>query len=263
MEPIDFGVCRLAIVPVRNAPADTAEQVTQMLFGDHYEVRAVSSDKRWIQIVILTDESGGWIDCGQHHSVTPEYLDQIRNSDFKITTDIATTILYKKSPLTIVLGSVVPISPTELFKMEEQLAFNGESKSLSQRRDFEFLRAIAVKYINSPYQWGGRSPFGIDAGGFCQMVFKIAGYPLPRHVGQQINQGKKIKSLVEAKPGDIAFFSDKAGTPTHAGIVLEDERIIHASGRVRIDHLNEEGILNAETKIYTHHVSVFRRVLTE
>jgi hypothetical protein len=262
MESIDFGVCRLALVPVRNGPGDAAEQVTQLLFGDHYEVHSVSPDKKWISIRIITDQCEGWIDASQHHSITPEYLEQINQADFKITMDIAATILYKKSPLTIVMGSIVPISTSELFKMEEQLAFNGESKSLSVRRDFEFLRTIALKYMNAPYQWGGKSPFGIDAGGLVQMVFKIAGYPMARHVGQQVVQGKKLKSIGEFKPGDLAFFSDKAGKPFHVGILLEEDRIIHSSGRVRIDHLNEEGILNAETKIYTHPLAEVRRIIS-
>src|SRR4249920_1319892 len=165
MDIIDFGVCRLAVVPVRNGPGDAAEQVTQLLFGDHYEVNGLSPEKKWISIKIMTDHGEGWIDAGQHHSITPEYLEQINQADFKITMDIASTLLYKKSPMTIVMGSIVPISTSELFKIEEQLAYNGESKSLSQRRDFEFLKTITLKYMNAPYQWGGKSPFGIDAGG--------------------------------------------------------------------------------------------------
>ncbi len=262
MDIIDFGVCRLAVVPVRTGPGDTAEQVTQLLFGDHYEVGMVSPDKKWISIRIITDQCAGWIDTGQHHSITAAYLEQINQADFKITLDIASTILYKKNPLTIVMGSIVPISTSELFKMEEQLAFNGVSKSLSQRRDYEFLKTIALKYINAPYQWGGKSPFGIDAGGLVQMTFKISGYSLARHVAQQAAQGKKVKSLPEARPGDVAFFSDKEGKPIHAGILLEDDRIIHSTGRVRIDHINEEGILNTETKIYTHHLAGVRRILS-
>jgi hypothetical protein len=261
MDIIDYGVCRLALVPVRKGPGDSAEQVTQLLFGDHYEVWAVSPDRGWVSIKIITDQCEGWIDSRQHHSITPDYLEQITQADFKITTDIAATILYKKSPMTIVMGSIVPISTSELFKIEEQLAFNGEAKSLAQRRDFEFLKSVAFKYINAPYQWGGKSPFGIDAGGLVQMVFKIVGYSLARNIAQQAAQSKKVKSLDDARPGDVIFFSDKAGIPFHAGIFLEDDKIIHAAGRVRIDHLNEEGILNTETKIYTHHLSAIRRIL--
>ena len=261
MDSIDYGVCRLAIVSVRKNPSDYAEQITQLLFGDHYHVLSVSPDKRWLQIMIFSDRSEGWIDTKQHHAITPEYFEQINQADFKITMDIASNILYKKSPLTIVMGSIVPISNSELFKMEEQLAFNGEAKSLGQRRDFEFLKSIALKYINAPYQWGGKSPFGMDASGLVQMIFKIVGYSLPRDIAHLNLQGKSSSSVGEALPGDLAFFQNKKGEVNHVGIVLEEEKIIHSSGRVRVDHLHEEGILNTETKIYTHHLSGFRRIL--
>lgn len=260
-EIIDYGVCRLAVVPVRKNPSDAAEQVTQLLFGDHYHVHALSPDKKWLHIVVFTDQVEGWIDARQHHAITLEYFEQINQADFKITMDVASNILYKKSPMTIVMGSIVPISNSELFKMEEQLAFNGEAKSLSQRRDFEFLKTIALKYVNAPYQWGGKSPFGIDASGLVQMVFKIVGYALSRDIAHLHLQGKSIASIEEALPGDLAFFQNKKGEVNHVGIVWEEEKIIHASGRVRIDHLYEEGILNAETKIYTHHLSGLRRIL--
>lgn len=258
-EIIDYGVCRLAIVPVRKDPADSAEQLTQLLFGDHYYVRSVSPDKKWLRVQIFFDQAEGWIDAKQHHTITSEYFEQINQADFKITMDVASTILYKKSPLTIVMGSIVPFSNAELFKIEEQLAFNGEAKSLGQRRDFEFLKSTAIKYLNAPYQLGGKSPFGIDAPGLVQMIFRIAGYPLPRDIAQMYaHGGRKVE---DPQPGDLAFFFTKQGGVNHMGLVLQEDKVIHCSGRVRIDHLNYEGILNPETKIYTHQLSGFRRIL--
>lgn len=259
--PIDYGVCRLAIVTVRKDADHKSEPVTQLLFGDHYEVTEASKDQKWLRIIINSDEATGWIDRLQHHGISAEYHQQIGLANFKITTDIASTILYKKSQLTIVMGSIVPISGSELFKMEEQFAFNGEAKSLGQRRDFEFLRSTSNKYLNSPHLPGGKSPFGIDAPGFTQMSFRLTGYQLPRDVTQQALTGKAVASLGEAQPGDLALFSGKDGKASHAGIVLDDQKIIHCSGRVRIDYLMEEGILSSETKIYTHTLSGIRRIL--
>src|ERR1044071_4121296 len=155
-QSIDYGVCRLAIVTVRKEATQKSEPVTQLLFGDHYEVIELSKDQKWMSITINADNSSGWIDKLQHHSISQEYHQQIGLANFKITTDVASTMLYKKSQLTIVMGSIVPISASELFKMEEQFAFNGETKTLGQRRDFEFLRYMACKYLNAPHLPGGK-----------------------------------------------------------------------------------------------------------
>jgi len=261
MEIIDFGVCRLSVVPVRKDPSHQSELVTQLLFGDHYEVLERTSDKKWLRIRVHFDHYEGWISAAQHHPVSKEYYEYIGRAEFKITTDITSSLLYNKAPLPILMGSIIPISSAELFKMEEQFAFNGESKSLGTKREFDFIKGIASKYLNAPYLWGGKNPFGIDCSGFVQMVFKIAGYWLFRDAWQQANQGKAVKSYDQILPGDLAFFHNAEKKITHTGIVLDRERIIHASGRVRIDHLNEEGILNLDTKIYTHHLSHIRRIL--
>jgi hypothetical protein len=256
MSQIDYGICRLALIPVRPEPG-TGGQSSQLLFGEHYAVNAQSKDQKFLQVV-MPDGTAGWIDRLQHHSVTVEYYNQVDTADFKITTDVVSTILYKKSQITIVLGSIVPISGSELFKMEEQFAFNGESKSLGQRRDVEFIRTISTKYLNAPHIPGGRSPFGIDAAGLAHMTFRIAGYTLPRTVEQLHSSGKKAK---DPMPGDLAFFKGKDGKVNHVGIVLDDDRIIHCSGRVRIDHLTDDGIVATESKLFTHELLDLRRVL--
>lgn len=261
MEVLDYGVSRLAVITVRKEPDDKSEQTTQLLFGDHYELIAFSKDQKWAYIKIFADGYGGWIDRKQHHTITREYFDQINHANFKITTDVTSGILYKKNPLTILLGSIVPISNSELFKMEEQFAFNGDAKSLGQKRDFDFLKDIAIKYLHAPYQWGGKSPFGIDCSGFTQMVFKIGGYVLPRDASQQVQSGRVVSSFNNALPGDLAFFTNEAGQVSHVGLLLDDNKIIHASGQVRMDQLIEDGIVNVESKIITHTLSSLRRIL--
>lgn len=263
MESLDYGVCRLSVVPLRADASEKSEQVTQLLFGEHYEVFDQNHDRKWLKVRGYFDRYEGWIDEKQHHTITREYFDYLSRAEFKITTDITASILYNKSPQIILMGSMIPISSSELFKMEEQFAFNGEAKNLGQKREFEFLKNIAKKYLNAPYLWGGRSPFGIDCSGFTQMVFKICGYQLFRDSWQQANQGKSLKPGDQTHPGDLAFFKNAEGKVVHVGILLEEDKIIHASGRVRIDHLNEEGILNLETKVYTHQLSHYRRILAE
>jgi gamma-D-glutamyl-L-lysine dipeptidyl-peptidase len=263
MEEIDFGVCRLSLVSVRKEPADQSEQVTQLLFGDHYTVVEQQEKKKWIKIRIHFDQYEGWIDAKQHQSIAREYFNHLNHAEFKITIDITSTLLYNKTPQVVLMGSMIPISSSELFKMEEQFAFNGEAKNVGQRREFDFLRTIASKYLNSPYLWGGKSPFGIDCSGFTQMVFKICGYKLLRDANQQVSQGKSVDLLTQSRQGDLAFFKNDKGHVSHTGILLAENKIIHASGRVRVDHMSEEGIHDLETRKVTHHLTAIRRILAD
>jgi len=262
MELIDYGVCRLSLIPLRKEPTDKSEQVTQLLFGDPYEVME-DADGKWLQVRINFDGYVGWIDSRQHHQVSKDYFIYTNKAEFKITTDITSSILYNKSKQVVLMGSVIPISSSELFKMEEQFAFNGEAKNLGQKREFEYLKNIAFKYLNAPYVWGGKSPFGIDCSGFVQMVFKICGYKLFRDSSQQASQGKSIKSKKDARSGDLVFFKNEADKVHHVGILLDGSRIIHSSGKVRIDQLTDEGIQNSETNSITHRFAHIRRILSE
>jgi len=256
----EFGVCRLAAVPVIQ-DADGGKKISELLFGDAYEVLERHTQASRLKIKMNFDGIEGWIDVRHHVAISPEYFEQITQLDFKITTDIVSTILYKKSPLPILMGSVVPISSSELFKMDQQFAFNGEAKSIRQKRDAEFVKGMALKYLHAPASEGGKSPFGICAQGLIQMVFKISGYTLPWTLAQQAECGEPVRSADVILPGDIAFFKDRADNLIHAGIILGDERIIHAFGQVKIDHFNQEGILNLETKVYSHSLALIRRVI--
>jgi cell wall-associated NlpC family hydrolase len=115
--------------------------------------------------------------------------------------------------------------------------------------------------LNTPYLWGGKSPFGIDCSGFTQVVFKTGGHKLPRDSSQQILKGKEI-GLEDRRGGDLAFFTNTEGKMNHVGILMDENRIIHASGKVRIDEFDEKGIRNVEKNAYTHHFYKLKRIIT-
>jgi hypothetical protein len=261
MQAIDYGVARLSLIPVRNEPSEKSEQVNQLLFGEHYEVLEMDGTGNWIRLRTSFDGYEGWISNKQHHSVSPEYFLYSNKAEFKITTELTTSILYNKRRQVILMGSIIPISSSELFKMEEQFAFNGEAKSLGQKRDYEFLKSIALRYLNAPYQWGGKGPFGIDCSGFVQMVFKISGYKLERDSIRQAGQGKLVARFEDVGPGDLAFLTSGSGAINHVGIVLESGKIIHASGQVRIDSLSADGIRNEDMRQRTHELVQVKRVM--
>ena len=254
------GVCRLSVVPVRLHASDTSEMVTQLLFGEHYTVIDRAKSGKWLHINIYFDGYEGWIDANQHYGISDEYFEQINISDYKICSDVTSSLLFKKRSIEILLGSMLPISNSELFKVEEQLAFNGESKSLGQRREFEFMKQIASKYRYAPYLWGGKTPFGIDCSGFVQMVFKISGYKLKRDAKDQALQGMAVENLSAARPGDLFFFGQSTKI-NHVGIFMGDGRILHASGMVREDSVTEQGIYNEQLQKLTHRFQLIRRLL--
>jgi cell wall-associated NlpC family hydrolase len=142
----------------------------------------------------------------------------------------------------------------------------------STNYDFEGLRVSGVKpkdnlvktayqYLNSPYLWGGKTPFGIDCSGFTQMVYKLNGYKLLRDASQQSTQGEVLSFIEESEPGDLAFFDNEEGKIIHVGIMLENNYIIHASGKVRIDRLDHLGIYNAEINRHTHRLRVIKKII--
>ena len=133
MEIIGNGICRLGIVPVRSEASDKSEMVTQLLFGDHYSI--IEKDKGWFKISIEFDKYEGWIDSKQHSEISDEYFDHLNSTEFKIATDITSTILYKKRLIQIVIGSILPISSYELLEVNEQFAFNGSSKNIGEKQE--------------------------------------------------------------------------------------------------------------------------------
>ena len=123
------------------------------------------------------------------------------------------------------------------------------------------LITTAYQYLNAPYLWGGKTPFGIDCSGFTQMVYKLNGYHLLRDASQQAGQGDALSFIEESEPGDLAFFDNDEGKIIHVGIMMENNYIIHASGKVRIDRLDHLGIYNAEQNRHTHRLRVIKKII--
>ena len=125
--------------------------------------------------------------------------------------------------------------------------------------DPKIMVECAIKLLNTPYRWGGKSIMGIDCSALVQLCAKVAGFKLPRDASQQVNHGNTINIISEAKAGDIAFFKNENNRITHVGILLSNEKIIHASGKVRIDSFDSKGIYNKDLKEYTHKLYIIKR----
>ena len=255
------GICRLSVIPVKAEASDKSEMVTQLLFGDHYEVLEESNDHNWYKIKIHYDGYEGWISSQQLVEVSEGFYRELNHSDYKIAVDLTSPLTFQGEKINVIIGSILPFSSQELFDVETQMAFNGASGSAGQKQGYAYLEQIAFRYLNAPYLWGGKTPFGIDCSGFTQQVFRICGYHLRRDAWQQAGQGMAVSGAGGALPGDLAFFAKKDKRIHHVGIILPENKIIHASGYVRVDLLDGEGIFNNDLNRYTHKLFSIKRIL--
>jgi gamma-D-glutamyl-L-lysine dipeptidyl-peptidase len=255
----DHGICNLSIVPVRKEPSDKAELGTQLLFGDAFTILKKSQDEKWIYIQIAYDNYLGWIDHKQFKSISKDYFDLVKGSDFPMSKELIGLVKGEKSFFPVLYGTPLPFYKNGTIVLENEVfKFEGQVHEVKEKNDFKFLEKTASFFLHSPYLWGGKSHFGIDCSGFIQQVFKFSGHKLPRDAYQQAETGTIVEFL-ELKPGDLAFFTDETGRVMHTGLMLEKNRIIHASGKVRIDILDNKGIFNSEKGIYTHKLSSIKR----
>ena len=241
-----YGVCRLSVVPVMRVPGWDQPTMDELLFGEPYRVLARKSE--WLKISCsdtpMTGVADGWIPKSHHHAIEEDYYLHLLHSEFRMVTDITSTVLYRKVPLVISVGSVVPVSSGELFKVEEQLAFNGEARPVTQRRDAEFLCQTAIRFLHFPERAGGRTPFGMDPMAWIRMIHHLCGHPFPRKHEEVQTVGAPV-DVSDAQAGDLMIL--EADHESRAGILLSDGRLLFMEGQVQRVALHEGQVRAART----------------
>ena len=254
---MEYAVVNVPAAPVRRKPRHFREMVNQLLFGETVKVLGTKGDL-WVKIRSLHDSYEGWMT-----NTLLEEMDEAAANTMSAfaTTDILAPVKVGDKKMNIPFGSSLPFfegGRGKLGKNEFEFAGNYCRRD-EQKPGAELLHQLTLPWLNAPYLWGGRTPLGVDCSGFVQVIYKLMGIDMPRDTWQQAQEGKPVKKFKEVQPGDLAFFNNKEDI-VHAGILLGDDQIIHASGKVRIDAINRKGIINAETGKRTLRLRAIRRM---
>jgi len=249
---MQYGICNLSIVPLKLEPSDTSELVSQVLYGDFFKV--LEQRKKWSRIRLDFDKYEGWIDNKQYKEILESDFNTLRKTDAVYSTDLVEFFQDNDDVL-------YPIALGASLQGLSLLNHVYDGNSTSGKKDKINILNTAFLYINAPYLWGGKTPFGIDCSGFTQMVYKLNGHKLLRDASQQATQGEALSFIEESEPGDLAFFDNAEGNIVHVGIIMKDNYIIHAHGKVRIDRLDHSGIYNVDTNTHTHKLRVIKKII--
>ena len=249
---MQYGICNLSIVPLRFEPSDKVELVSQVLYGEHFKI--IEKRKKWSKIRLAYDNYEGWVDNKQYQIIDKEHYESLEQRDPILSSDLIDFVRDENDQLyPIILGS--SLNGLALLKQ----IHDGNIMAANSNKDN--LIGTALLYLNAPYLWGGKSPLGIDCSGLTQMVYKLNGFKLKRDASEQATQGEALSFIEESEPGDLAFFDNAEGNIIHVGIIMKDNYIIHAHGKVRIDRLDHTGIYNAELRTHTHKLRVIKKIV--
>jgi cell wall-associated NlpC family hydrolase len=249
-------ICENVFVPLRSGPTHKSEMLSQILFGEKYII--LDKSGKWLKIECLFDNYKGWIDV--------DHLQQSESMNNAIGKVLIKPLLcYKTDKTKMVLEPGCEIYDPDFTKG----TFTTGTSIYRASPDFDetFIKTTdsltdtAIKFINSPYIWGGRIPSGIDCSGLTQLVYKIHGITIPRDSWKQAETGETISFINESRPGDLVFFDNEKGNISHVGMMISAGLIIHASGRVRIDTIDHQGIFKQEIGTYSHHLRTIKRVI--
>lgn len=248
-------VCENVFVPLRLMPNHRSEMTSQVLFGEKYTI--VDEVPGWTKIKLEFDGFSGWVD-NDH-----VYHSEADNSEKGLVLN-RSLLCYRPDGTKMILEAGSEIYDPDT----DNKTFRAGKNLYKASRDFsaDYITVngdpaeTAMKFINSPYIWGGRVPSGIDCSGFTQLVYKIHGIAIPRNSRTQAGKGETVEFIKDARPGDLVFFGSAKGQITHVGMILSEGLVIHASGRVKVDIIDHQGIFRKDINAYSHKLRVIKRM---
>lgn len=243
--------------PVRKKASHSAEMVNQLLFGE--TVLVVKSKKGlWIKIRSIHDGYEGWI---TKSLLTPIEKEIAMIRPVFAATDILSALVTNDRKMNIPFGSSLPFFKAGIGNAAgENYTYDGSYLNREEQKPRPtLLNQLTTSWLNVPYLWGGRTPLGVDCSGFTQVIFKLMGIDLPRDAWQQAREGNAIQKFSNTLPGDLAFFGTKKKI-VHVGIILEGNKIVHSSGKVRVDKISKKGIVDESNGKLIYQLQAVRRI---
>jgi len=261
--PLGYAYCNVPVMPVRREAMHSAEQVTQLLFGERVEIIEVNN-RDWARVLVSWDEYEGW--CKMSQLTTFNNVKEYRKAAKYMTGSHKDKLVMDNGEVSLPMGSeLVAIRRSKVRVVHEWGKLKAKKLNINKLSlTSDNLKTAAYKYLHAPYDWGGRSITGIDCSGLTQMAFKLCNHKIPRDASQQANQGILVDFLQNAQCGDLAFFDNKEGKIVHVGILLDNQTIIHATdtaGRVVVDRIDQAGIISTTLKMRTHNLRFVKRII--
>ena len=258
-----YGLITHPLVPLRAGNSECSEMISQLLFGEY--VKILEKHEKWLYVENITDGYTGWADIKMINPVTDSVFQKSRQQKTNRLLHPYNIIYNTKTNQSKLLpgGSVIHDLNGDEFSVDGEIwsLIEPDSFVCGKFVDVHRILETAKQYLNAPYLWGGKSVLGIDCSGLVQVVYSIGGYMLPRDASQQVVQGELVDFLSESMPGDLAFFGSEEGDITHVGILIDNASIIHASGWVKIENIDSQGIISSKTGEYTHQLRVIKRII--
>lgn len=254
---MQYMVCCVPVSPVRAEASHRSEMVSQQLFGEKSAV-IESAEDNWVKIQLKYDGYQGWVQQSHLAEIDENLFLKV---DKDLTAEWVNEVDYNGHIMMVPMGSSLSAFKNgKAFWRKNSVHFKGKVWNPEEIKiNSKLIKQVAFKFLNTSYLWGGKSVFGIDCSGYAQMVYKFLNQQIPRDAWQQAEKGEVVNFLQEAQCGDLAFFDNEEARITHVGILLNEHEIIHSSGKVRIDKIDTEGIMNFETKLRTHKLRIIKR----
>ena len=228
-------VTSVAVAPMHVRPDYSSEMVSQSLFWE--EINFIQKKDNW-NFIRSMDGYEAWM-----HSSYMLKTSICRDREIMISNRYM-PVYSKKNTLKSIkavlsFGTKIPIINEDDDYFE--IIFPDETRAFMVKNTHNEIKcrdnliSLSKSLLGVPYLWGGSSSFGYDCSGYVQSVLKSLNISIARDSNCQ-QKDERLFKVKEMHSGNLIFFLED-GKVNHVGFVVDENRIIHCSGEVKIESL--------------------------